>query len=247
VEVVSLFFPGLHGKKSNIRLPILAVPKIFFDKTYTYDDIFSVLVWSMEALASGTWPLHRHDQADWLLTDNKRHRKAGQPLGIRGFLCELRGDWSMFASVFRLGHWAKNQDCCWKRTCNKAGLRKFDLSASWRSNRLTHSALLLRYHRKGLTPSPICWMPFFNSNVFKIDWLHTMDLGCAAEWIGNLFNHVLPKLPGNSLTNKCKHLFLLVQDYYNRHPEVPAQYNNLAVTMFRQGKKGFKLQLKLEA
>jgi hypothetical protein len=85
-------------------------------------------------------------------------------------------------------------------------------------------------------------MPFFSSNVFKIDWLHTMDLGCAAEWIGNLFNHVLPKLPGNSSADKCKHLFLLIKSYYDRHPEAPAQYNNLVPTMFRQGKKGFKLR-----
>lgn len=148
----------------------------------------------------------------------------------------------MFASVFRLGHWAKNEDCCWKCTCSKAQLREFDLSASWRSSRLTHSALLLRCHQKGVKPSPIFWMPFFSSNVFKIDWLHTMDLGCAAEWIGNLFNHVLPKLPGNSSADKCKHLFLLIKSYYDRHPEAPAQYNNLVPTMFRQGKKGFKLR-----
>ena len=68
-----------------------------------------------------------------------------------------------------------------------------------------------------------------------------MDLGCAADWIGNLFSYVLPKFAGQSVKEKCSQLFLKIQTYYD-HNEVPGKYDNLVVTMFRQKKGCCKLR-----
>ena len=82
---------------------------------------------------------------------------------------------------------------------------------------------------------------FFGVGIFKIDWLHCMDLGCAADWIGNLFSYLLPKFPGQNHQNKCSALFLRLQTYYSQN-EVPGKYDNLTLKTFRQEKKGFKMR-----
>ena len=242
VEVLTMFLPGQEGQHAAMRLPITVIPKKFVHKDCTYEDIFKVIVWSMEALAAGTWPSVRHDKQSWSLADRARKKQAGQTLGINGVLCEVRGDWSMYSSLFRLGGWSKNQHCCWKCDCNKDDMFDFTQSAPWRSKRLSHMDMLIRWKSEGLEPSPIFDCPFFNTNLFKIDWLHTMDLGCAADWIGNLFNYILHKLPGTNRKGQCSQLFLQIQAYYTAHPEVPGRYDNLTLSMIKTGKKGCKLK-----
>lgn len=148
----------------------------------------------------------------------------------------------MYTSIFKLGGWSKNQHCCWKCDCNKEDMFDFTLSAPWRSKRMSHMDMLIRWRLEGLEASAIFSCPFVHTGLFKIDWLHTMDLGCAADWIGNLFNYILHKLPGASRKAQCSQLFLQIQAYYKTHPEVPGRYDNLTTSMIKNGKKGCKLR-----
>jgi hypothetical protein len=242
VEVLTMFLPGLEGQHAAMRFPITALPKNFVHKDCTYEDIFKIIVWSMEALGAGTWPSVRHDQQTWSLSDKAREKKAGQALGISGVLCEVRGDWSMYSSIFKLGGWSKKKHCCWKCDCNRDDMFDFTQSAPWRSKRMSHMDMLIRWKLEGVEPSSIFSCPFFHTGLFKIDWLHTMDLGCAADWIGNLFNYILHKLPGTTRKAQCSQLFLQIQAYYKAHPEVPGRYDNLTTSMIKNGKKGCKLR-----
>ena len=242
VEVLTMFLPGQEGQHAAMRLPITAIPKKFVHKDYTYEDIFEVIVWSMEALAAGLWPSVRHDQQTWSKADIARKKQAGQALGIRGVLCEVRGDWSMYSSIFRLGGWSKKKHCCWKCDCNRDDMFDFTESAPWRSKRMSHMDMLIRWKSEGSNPSCLFACPFFHTGLFKIDWLHTMDLGCAADWIGNLFNYILQKLPGRTRKAQCSQLFLQIQAYYKAHPDVPAKYDNLTTSMIKNGKIGCKLR-----
>ena len=113
--------------------------------------------------------------------------------------------------------------------------------AKWRQERISHVDFLVRLHQLGLHPNPLFDAPFFSVSIFKIDWLHCMDLGCAADWIGNLFSYLLHKFPGQNLQDKCSSLFLRLQTLYSQN-EVPGKYDNLTVKMFRQEKKGFKMR-----
>jgi len=241
VEVVTMFLPGLDGRNAGLRFPITALPKQFVDKN-TYDGIMKVMCWSMEALAAGVCPSSRHDDMPWSQCDRARAKKAGAPLGMRGVLSEMRGDWSMYSSIFRLGGWTKKRNMCWKCDCARADIFDFSISAPWRRKRMSHVDMLVRWRSEGLNPSPVFSCPFFSVDRFKIDWLHTVDLGCAAEWIGNLFNYILPKLEGNTLKEQCSQLFLLIKDYYARYPEVPARYDNLQLSMFRNKKGNCRLR-----
>ena len=241
LECCSLYFPGFEGSFANLRLPLFVLPKRFLAKESSYEDAFAVLKWSFDHCGSGTFPSHRHDGTPWTNTDSYRKKHSGS-LKICAVLCEMRGDWQMYSTLFRLGGWNKKKHCCWKCNVDKQNLANFGLDAAWRNQRISYMDFLVRLHQTGLSPSCLFNVPFFHIRIFKVDWLHTMDLGVASDWLGNLFSFVLPKLPGATADAKCSELFLRIQNYYSTHDDIPAKYDNMKLTMFRQGKKGYKLR-----
>lgn len=116
VEVLSLNFPGQKGEYKSLRVPITAFSRKQLS-THTYDDILSVVQWSLVHCASGQMPAARHDGSPWRESDKKRGRKAGHALSARAALVEVRGDWKMFGEVFHLPKWNTTAGCCWRCTC----------------------------------------------------------------------------------------------------------------------------------
>ena len=86
--------------------------------------------------------------------------------------------------------------CCWLCTCRPDEIKLTDLSAPWRQRgRLSHEAFLERLQAAGKTPSPFFSLPGVTNLSCMLDWLHTADLGCAADALGNLFAVVVTRLP----------------------------------------------------
>ena len=85
VEVFSLNFPGQEGEYKPLRIPLTALSRKQVS-THTWDDILSVVHWSLVHCANGQWPAARHDGRPWKSSDKKRERKAGQSLGVRAAL-----------------------------------------------------------------------------------------------------------------------------------------------------------------
>ena len=198
LECFSMFFPGWPKNFRQVRLPILVLQKRFVIQQQTFDDVCEVLKYSFGCLAAGVFPRTTPGGEAWHATDSKRRPWSGKPIGGKAVLCEVRGVWQTYSTLFRLGGWSSNNNCCWKCCANKAGMKQFTLDAPCRFRRLSHIQFLVRLHGMGLTVNPLFNCPFFSVNIFKIDLLHTMDLGCAADWIGNVFNYVLPPLRGSS-------------------------------------------------
>ena len=71
-----------------------------------------------------------------------------------------------------------------------------DSSAPWRSRPLAHFELLRRIIDNGQWISPLMFAPWVKSSIFKMDWLHAADQGCAADFLGNALLLIASKLPG---------------------------------------------------
>jgi len=99
LEVFTINFPGLSGKWRDLRIPLTAVNKKFVMKQETFDDIMSVVAWSLQALAADRHPWMRHDLEPFMKLDAKRKKTAGRPIGVRAVLAEVRGDW-LFCPVY---------------------------------------------------------------------------------------------------------------------------------------------------
>ena len=244
VEVWSLNIPGISEWQA-LRLPLVTLFKQFVITENTFDDVLTVLAWSMQHLALGVYPLHRHDGTPFGQKDAKRKRQASSAIGVTAAVVELRGDWKMLKEVFRLPGWSSKTGCCWRCTATPDDIRKCGSEAHWRqeSQRLSHWGLLERMHLNGKSISPIFSFPAFRTSCFLIDWLHAVDLGVCADFLGNLLFVLVSKYPGQTQTQRCSALFVELQAWYDRH-QVESRLDNLTLTMIRQPGKPPKLRAK---
>ena len=75
-----------------------------------------------------------------------RQRMAGQPLGCKAILVEIKGDWELYADVLHLPRWNNKEGICFLCKATKEHLPFSGLNAEWRQSdmRLNHSELVQR-------------------------------------------------------------------------------------------------------
>ena len=89
-------------------------------------------------------------------------------------------------------------------------------NAEWRHNRLTTQEFLKRQMESGRRISPIFSVFGVETYLFRIDWLHCVDAGVGADFAGNIFEAMLPKLPGSNKPQRCHALNDKLQEFYGR-------------------------------
>ena len=92
--------------------------------------------------------------------------------------------------------------------------------ARWRRERLSHHEFLAKQLQRGALISPIFDAPFVTTKTFRRDWLHLVDLGIAADYLGNLFKVFRDKLPGRNQEVRVRALWLRVLAFYNGPPVI---------------------------
>ena len=241
LEVFAVSFPGLHGDQKTLRIPLTCINKDHCTPgTETIDDILAIVSWSFQCLASGAMPACRHDGTAFGRSDSKRAKWAGKAVA-KTVLCEVRGDWAFYKKAFRFPQHNEVQGCCWRCRVTPASFRDVGASAPWRTDRLSHWDFLVRLAQNSLTPSPLFSCPYITTDCFLLDWLHCMDLGVSADWLGSLFKLVASRLPGNNSLERTRALFLQMQQYWADF-EIESKLVNLTAKMLQQPKKSPKMR-----
>ncbi len=109
--------------------------------------------------------------------------------------------------------------------------RSCGTDAPWRRDRASHWDLLWRIRNRGLQPSPLMSAPGLRHTGFRVDWLHVMDKGVAADFLGSLFVTLLPKMEGATNQERLHCLFGHIQTY-NRDHILDSQLDALTLGMF---------------
>ena len=212
LEVLTMNFPHVGGAWASMRIPLTALYKGHMLKNASLDGIMRVLAWSLTCLAEGVYPSHGPDGEE--LT-GKRAKLAGRALP-KGLLVEVRGDWSAFKSAFRLPGWAERDSCCYRCQADSTNFMDPSSSAPWRQLPLTHWQLVAKIYAKEGSCPPLYGAPGFRTSVFAIDWLHCVDQGVAADYLGCLMHTILKEIPGSE-KDRLATLFKHVQDFYKRN------------------------------
>ena len=244
LEVISLNFPGIAGESKNLRIPLTAIPKEFVATGETIYDLMEIIVWSLHQLAIGKFPSRRHDNEDWNSNDDKRRLLAGKDLNMQAALVEVRGDRLMMKEVFGLPAHNEKSGCCWLCAATPADRRQASADAGWRAARLSHWQLLARMLQKGGPLSPLLSAPGIRSSCFKIDWLHAVDQGVGADFLGNIFRLLLGKMPGRNAKARLNELWREVKQYYSEN-DVESKLQTLTFGMIK--KKGSPPKLRCKA
>jgi hypothetical protein len=233
VEVLSFNLPGLKGEWENLRIPITCVPKDWVATDETFHDLLEIVLWSLQCLASGEMPSSRHDRSQWTRSDKWRAKHQGETIGVKAFLVEVRGDWLMMKEVFHLPGWRDNTGCCWLCKATPGDRGSMGLDAEWRRDRLSHWELLERIMRLGRRLSPLMEAPGVKSHIFKIDWLHAVDQGAGADFLGNLFFLLWKRMEGRHKKTRLQALLFWLNTWYQQN-NVTCRLNTLTEGMIKK-------------
>ena len=95
----------------------------------------------------------------------------------------------------------------------------------------SHADFLVRQAAAGLSMCTIFSSPGLTVECCKFDWLHAADQGVTADFLGNLFKHLLEyKYIGLKEQSKCTKLYLDIARWYQDHT-VQAKLPTLTPTM----------------
>ena len=108
LELLRLNFPATG---SPLRVPVVGVPKEFFVEGKTYQALLELLAWSLRWCAMGQHPPALPDGTPFV--DKQAAALAGQPLGCRAALLEVRADWQFLKICFGFPAWNEKAGCCW--------------------------------------------------------------------------------------------------------------------------------------
>jgi hypothetical protein len=87
--------------------------------------VFAMLRWSFECLSNGVWP-SSGPAGDWADDDVERSNRGGTPLGFRGALLHIKGDWAEFAHTLGFADWNSELFCC--LFCKATKANRFDIA-----------------------------------------------------------------------------------------------------------------------
>jgi len=92
-------------------------------------------------------------------------------------------------------------------------------SSDWRKpeNRYTTTAFLHRQMLSGKPVSPILAVFGVTVDIFKFDWLHCVDKGIAADFLGHEMELLVSKMDGPNVQARCNQLSDLMVQYYNEN------------------------------
>ena len=119
-----------------------------------------------------------------------------------------------------------------------------DDNAEWRSNRFTTNQFLERQILCGRGISPIFSVFGVFIYLFRVDWLHAADLGVAADFLGNLFHMLLPKMAGNTRDQRVQCLWEHMQKFYADNPHVLDRMDNFLYKHIDSGSSTLPPKLK---
>ena len=195
VEVMNVALPGIPQWR-NLRIPFACIEhKVLCENTF--NQIFDILLWCLQSLATGEHHLSRHDNLDWLLANKTRKRLAGKQHGVRAVL--VKADWKAFKDISSFPGW---RDLLVVHSYF-AGHEEQD---GTRDQPLDHWLLLFRQKLElGKPVSNLLAAPTLHVHQFRPDWLHSMGQGVTADFFGNfLLWTLLPKMAGCNHGEKIK-------------------------------------------
>ena len=230
------------------RIPICCWPKELQVKLKTANSFLEIFKWSFNCAYLGRMPNRRHNGDAWLAPgDHWRSKRQGEAIGFRAVLGEFRGDWSMLKSVLSLPGWNDGNGICWKCSCCKEDLSKVGLDAHWRTENFTQAEFVHRQRELGKPVSPFFHIPTVTVDTIKIDFLHTADLGCTSDYLGNIFYEcTMFRVTGcTKHEGRCDIFFQREILPFYKAFDIDSRIPFLRPSMLKkEGKKTFKLRAK---
>ena len=144
----------------------------------------------------------------------------------------------MWKEIFRFPQHNERVGICWLCAAKVTNYKETSSAAPWRSQRLSTNEVIQRIRAAGRRCCPLMSLPFFKvEDICRIDWLHAMDLGVSADFLGQVLIFVLERMPGNNKEERLKALRQRLEAAYAR-TESPVRIDGLTESMLNLPKWG---------
>ena len=91
------------------------------------------------------------------------------------------------------------------------------LDSNWRRDRWDTDMFLRRMKEHGARLSPVFAVVGVHTSLFRVDWLHAVDQDVGQDVLGNLFELLQSKLPGQNMEERVAHLATHMHNYYETY------------------------------
>ena len=126
--------------------------------------------------------------------DHYRAKIAAKGIGAKAVFVEVRGDWMFYKQAFKLPQHNEKTGFCWMCTITPDRCHEVGEHAFWRHERLTHWDVIARMRLRGDAASSLFNCPCMRTTAFRVDWLHAVDQGVAADFMGNALWSLLDRM-----------------------------------------------------
>ena len=123
---------------------------------------------------------------------------------------------------------------CFKCPAKPEDVGQVHSTASWRQAFFSQWSFMERFFREARPISPVWAFPGFTLSAVRLDWLHIVDLGIAADTCGNILWQLQEKMEGDNIKDRLATLFLLIRAAYKRHGVDQDTLATLTQTMIRK-------------
>jgi hypothetical protein len=194
------------------------------------------VVWSLDSLFQGVWPLLDPDGAPW--PDGSAERAlAGTPLanGKFGVPLLLKGDWEHFSKNFKLPYPNSNKPC-WLCRCEKgigSDMRdwpsNFRREARWKASLI--SPMEWRAENQAEMHQLFRTFAFLTNANIEVDELHCIHIGTSQYMLGSILHLLVYSIMPQRPVQNLEALWSDITEEYRRQ-NIKAQYSSLTLSMF---------------
>jgi hypothetical protein len=167
------------------RYLLFVMPGSLYSKTgtrnHTLNKLWEFLVWSFGYVVRGVWPT---DPFPGSKLTKLGHSRRGLPMGIKGHVVAVRGDWKFVQMAFQQSHsWMHNDVCTRCQASRQSGTRvpfwDFSAGAAWRATLFTQAQTLQLFN------SPLTLLPFFIPEMLWDDVMHSVFMGFGKDLVSS--------------------------------------------------------------
>ena len=187
----------------------------------TIDELMRMFSWSMNILLSGETPLTDYH--------NRPLSDRSVPLDpvdkMRGVLCQCRGDWEFYRTLFYFGAWNQDHMCylCQASATDRArSWTDFGLDAAWRALRYTHESYIAMLLAGGFAvPVLFALCIGFRLECVMVDPLHCVDQGVALNITANIIWIIAVlrnSFGGSTYASRIKNCAADLKRWYKENP-----------------------------
>ena len=116
------------------------------------------------------------------------------------------------------------------------------MAAAWRTARRSKADLETTIMQNVGVVNPMFSLPFMHQDVWRIDWLHAVDLGCGADFLGGVMWEAMQRMPGNNIAARAQAMWDDIQRYYTTNRVESRLHGFVATTVRPEASKAPKLR-----